>query len=58
MTQEALAHDAGVTVSHLSLIERGNSNPTWETIRRIASALDTTISRIADLADEHADRDA
>jgi transcriptional regulator with XRE-family HTH domain len=47
MTQEALAHEAGVTVSHLSLIERGHSNPTWATVTSIVKGL--TIS-LVDLA--------
>jgi transcriptional regulator with XRE-family HTH domain len=51
MTQEALAHAAGVTVSHLSTIERGHSNPTWATVKAIATGLDTPIAQIAKLAD-------
>jgi len=47
MTQEALAHAAGVTVSHLSTIERGHSNPTWATVKVVASALDSSIADIA-----------
>lgn len=51
MTQEALAHAAGVTVGHLSMIERGHSNPTWSTVRGIAKALDISMSDLAKLAD-------
>ena len=43
MTQEALAHAAGVTVGHLSMIERGHSNPTWATVKAIAVALDSSM---------------
>jgi transcriptional regulator with XRE-family HTH domain len=43
MTQEALAHAAGVTVGHLSMIERGHSNPTWATVKAIAAALDVSM---------------
>jgi transcriptional regulator with XRE-family HTH domain len=43
MTQEALAHAAGVTVGHLSMIERGHSNPTWATVKAIAFALDVSM---------------
>ena len=39
MTQEALAQEAGVTVGHMSMIERGHSNPTWSTVKAIADAL-------------------
>lgn len=51
MTQEALAHAAGVTVSHLSTIERGHSNPTWGTARGIAAALGVALGKLAALAD-------
>lgn len=51
MTQEALAHAAGVTVSHLSTIERGHSNPTWGTVKRAASALDVPLSKLAHAAE-------
>jgi len=48
MTQEALAHAAGVTVSHLSTIERGHSNPTWATVQAIARALQVAIAELAE----------
>jgi transcriptional regulator with XRE-family HTH domain len=50
MTQEALAHAAGVTVGHLSMNERGHSNPTWATVKAIANALDASIVDLATLA--------
>lgn len=52
MTQEALAHAAGVTVSHLSTIERGHSNPTWGTVKNISKALEVSIGSLANLADQ------
>lgn len=52
MTQEALAHGAGVTVGHLSMIERGHSNPTWGTVKGIARALGVSVGQIGTLADE------
>jgi len=51
MTQEALAHAAGVTVGHLSTIERGHSNPTWATVKAISQTLETSIGDLANLAD-------
>ncbi len=51
MTQEALAHAAGVTVGHLSMIERGHSNPTWGTVKAISSALGMSLGELAALAD-------
>lgn len=53
LTQEAVAHDAGVTTATLGVIERGLSNPTWATLRRIASALDTSMVEMARLAEKH-----
>jgi len=50
MTQEALAQEAGVTVGHMSMIERGHSNPTWGTIKGIANALEISIADIAALS--------
>ncbi|WP_368233485.1 helix-turn-helix domain-containing protein [Anaerotruncus rubiinfantis] len=38
-TQEDLAHYADLTVSSISKIERGKSNPTLRTLDRIADAL-------------------
>lgn len=50
MTQEALAHAAGVTVGHLSMIERGHSNPTWATVKAIAAALEGSMVELTKLA--------
>jgi transcriptional regulator with XRE-family HTH domain len=49
MTQEALAHAAGVTVGHLSMIERGHSNPTWATVKAISVALDASMLELTKL---------
>jgi transcriptional regulator with XRE-family HTH domain len=51
LTQEALAHKAGVTTGTLSLVERGRSNPAWGTVRGIATALGVTVGELATLAD-------
>ena len=53
LTQEAVAHDARVTTATLGVIERGLSNPTWATLRRIASALDASMVEVARLAERH-----
>lgn len=47
MTQEALAHGAGITVGHLSKIERGLANPSWGTVEAIAKALGLTMVEVA-----------
>jgi transcriptional regulator with XRE-family HTH domain len=39
LTQEGLAHEADITVAALARIERGQANPTWSTVRKIASAV-------------------
>lgn len=46
-SQETIAQDAGITVGTIGLIERGMTNPTWTTVKRIAAALDITISELA-----------
>jgi transcriptional regulator with XRE-family HTH domain len=51
MTQEALAHAAGITVGHLSMIERGHSNPTWGTVKRAATALGVPMSNLAQVSE-------
>lgn len=51
LTQEALAHSAGITVGHLSKIERGQSNPTWETAAAIATALGVSVAELAKAAE-------
>ena len=51
-TQESLATDAGVTAKTLSLIERGEANPTWGTVRGIADALGVSMGELGALADK------
>ncbi len=46
----SFAPKAGLSVNTLSLIERGAANPTWETARRIAAALDVSIADLANLS--------
>jgi transcriptional regulator with XRE-family HTH domain len=47
LTQEAVAQGAGVTVAHLSKIERGRTNPTWGTVASIAEALGVSMAQLA-----------
>ena len=49
-SQETLAYEAGVTSGTLSLIERGRSNPTWGTVKGIATALGVSIAELAQLS--------
>lgn len=52
LTQEALAHEAGITTGTLSLIERGQSNPAWGTVSRIAAALGSSMGEVGKLTDK------
>lgn len=47
LSLRAFAPEAGVTFNTLSLIERGEANPTWETVKGIAAALGVPISTLA-----------
>jgi transcriptional regulator with XRE-family HTH domain len=51
ISQEDLAHEAGVTTGTLSTIERGLSNPAWGTVKGIAQALDVSMAELAKLAE-------
>jgi transcriptional regulator with XRE-family HTH domain len=52
LTQEAVAHDAGITTATLGVIERGLSNPTWATLKGIAAALSVSMIEIARLTEK------
>lgn len=52
-TQEAVAHDAGITTATLGVIERGLSNPTWATVKAIAEALGVSLVELAKRAEKH-----
>jgi XRE family transcriptional regulator, regulator of sulfur utilization len=47
-TQETVSQDAGITVAHLSKIERGLTNPTWGTVKSIAGALGVSVVHLAE----------
>lgn len=53
MTQEAVAQKAGITVAHLSKIERGLTNPTWGTVTAIVNALGASMVGLVKAAEEH-----
>jgi transcriptional regulator with XRE-family HTH domain len=50
-SQEKLAQAAGITPNMLSLIERGEGNPSWVTVRGIAAALGVPVSTLAKAAE-------
>ena len=52
ITQENLAHQAGVTVASYARIERAESNPTWLTVTAIADALDISLKELGAAVDD------
>lgn len=52
LTQEALVQKAGITVAHLSAIERGHANPTWGTVQAIADGLGVSMGELGKLTDK------
>jgi transcriptional regulator with XRE-family HTH domain len=50
-SQEALAHEAGLTVGALARIERAETNPTWTTVRQIAAALGIPLAALGRAVD-------
>ncbi len=51
-TQETLAFESGVDRSFISLIERGDSSPTFDTIIELCKALDINFSFLAAKLDQ------
>jgi len=48
---ETLAPKAGISLNMLSIIERGEANPTWNTVHGIAAALGITVVELAKTAE-------
>lgn len=55
LSQEALAHEVGLTVGSYARIERAQANPGWGTVRRIASALGLSLAELGRAIDERGD---
>jgi transcriptional regulator with XRE-family HTH domain len=51
VTQEAVAHAAGLTVTAVARVERGQTDPAWSTVRRIAAALDLDMGELGSAVD-------
>ena len=51
LTQLRLALKAGVSASWLSRIEGGKVDPTWGTMRKLATGLDVSMEALADAAE-------
>lgn len=58
LTQEQLAHDAEIDRTFVSLIERGERQPTIRIIFRLAAALRVLPSRLIQLTEQHVDSGA
>jgi len=54
MTQEELAHAAGLHWTYVGGIERGERNPSWANVVKLARGLNTGVSQLA----AHAERAA
>lgn len=50
-SQEDLAHEAGISTSTLSRIERGLHQPSLPTLRKLAAALDISLAEMIDAAE-------
>jgi transcriptional regulator with XRE-family HTH domain len=48
---KTVAAEAGITLNMLSMIERGEGNPTWATVRGIAAALGVSVAELAKAAE-------
>lgn len=57
LSQEALVDAAGIHITVLGDVERGVGNPNYETLLRLARALDVRLSAIIARADKLADAD-
>lgn len=51
-TLKRIAPQAGITFGTLALIERGEGNPTWATVRGIAVALGMSVAELAKAAEK------
>ncbi|MGH2853023.1 MAG: helix-turn-helix domain-containing protein [Solirubrobacteraceae bacterium] len=51
LTQEELAHAAGVTFGTVSRLELAQGEPGWMTVRKIAQALGLTLSELGTAID-------
>lgn len=52
MTQEDLAHATDLHPTRISHLESGRVNPRWGVARRVARALDVSLSDLAALAEQ------
>lgn len=56
LSQRDLAQRMELDPSQMSRLERGDANPSWDTVRRIAAALEVTLAELAQLAEDFEER--
>jgi transcriptional regulator with XRE-family HTH domain len=52
LTQRALARRMEINPSQISRLEKGNENPSWATVKRVAAALGVTLAELAEIAED------
>lgn len=57
MSQEALAEHSELAPAEIARIESGHLDPAWGDVRRIAQALDVSLEKLAELAEELEERE-
>ena len=55
LSQEALAHEAGLSAKHVGEIERANKDPRLTTVLKLATAMDMPTSELFTQFDERLD---
>jgi transcriptional regulator with XRE-family HTH domain len=54
LSQENAAHAAGITVGALARLERGETNPSWSTVRSVAEAVGLSMQALGKAVDADA----
>ena len=52
LSQEELAHRAGLTAGAVNAIEGARRNPTWGTVQAVAAGLDVSLADLAALSEK------
>ena len=57
LTQEQLAERMGTTFTRVGLLERGETDPKFTTLRRLARGLDVKLTKLAGRIERHYEED-
>lgn len=52
LSQERLAEECGFDRTYISMLERGTRNPSFLNLRKIASGLKTSVSKLTEVYDQ------